>query len=209
MNEEKIWSYLRAKGLTDVAVAGIMGNLYAESGLQPNNLQNTYNSILGMTDQEYTTAVDNGSYKNFIYDQAGYGLAQWTFWSRKKELQNLASVQKKSIGDLYLQLDFLVDELKEFGLFDKLNAFSTVREASNLILFEYEKPFDTGTAVQNARSNWSQGYYDQYHNKPAASAPVQATGSCVLVAIKKLPSPDPTLQAHLEAEGFFTFTTGS
>lgn len=56
---------------------------YAESGLMPNNLQNTYNNKLGKTDAEYTAAVDNGSYGNFVKDSAGYGLAQWTYWSEK------------------------------------------------------------------------------------------------------------------------------
>jgi hypothetical protein len=53
-----------------------MGNLYAESGLRSNNLQNTYEKKLGMTDEQYTAAVDNGSYTNFVRDAAGYGLAQ-------------------------------------------------------------------------------------------------------------------------------------
>ena len=30
-NEEKIWNYLKAKGLPDCGIAGLMGNLYAES----------------------------------------------------------------------------------------------------------------------------------------------------------------------------------
>lgn len=68
-----------------------MGNLYAESGLMPNNLQNTYNNKLGKTDAEYTAAVDNGSYGNFVKDSAGYGLAQWTYWSRKQALLNHAN----------------------------------------------------------------------------------------------------------------------
>ena len=41
---------------------------------------------LKMTDTEYTSAVDDGRYKNFVKDGAGYGLAQWTFWSRKQNL---------------------------------------------------------------------------------------------------------------------------
>lgn len=41
-NEERIWNFLTCKGLNSFAVAGLMGNLYAESGLQPNNLQNSY-----------------------------------------------------------------------------------------------------------------------------------------------------------------------
>ena len=82
-NEEKIWNYLIGKGLSVYGAAGLMGNLYAESGLRPNNLQNSFEKKLGMTDAEYTKAVDNGTYTNFEKDGAGYGLAQWTFWTRK------------------------------------------------------------------------------------------------------------------------------
>jgi hypothetical protein len=35
-----------------------MGNLYAESGLKPTNLQNTYEKSLKYSDAEYTAAVD-------------------------------------------------------------------------------------------------------------------------------------------------------
>jgi hypothetical protein len=31
-----------------------MGNLYAESALNPKNLQNTYEKKLGLSDEEYT-----------------------------------------------------------------------------------------------------------------------------------------------------------
>ena len=99
-NEKTIWNFLTGKGLNAYAVAGIMGNLYAESGLMPNNLQNTYNNKLGKTDAEYTAAVDNGSYGNFVKDSAGYGLAQWTYWSRKQALLNHAKQAGVSIADL-------------------------------------------------------------------------------------------------------------
>ena len=165
MNETIIWNYLKGKGFTDYAVAGIMGNLYAESGLEPENLQNNFEAVLGMTDHQYTMAVDSYVYDNFVKDQAGYGLAQWTFWSRKKGLLNLARSQGKSIGDLNMQLDFLWSELQEFGLVGKLNSCNSVREASNIMLFEFEKPFDTGTVVQNARATWSQEFYNKYHGK--------------------------------------------
>lgn len=85
-NEEKIWNFLKAKGLNDCGIAGLMGNLYAESGLRPNNLQNTYERKLGYTDESYTAAVDSGEYTNFAKDSAGYGLAQWTYHTRKAAL---------------------------------------------------------------------------------------------------------------------------
>ena len=42
---EKIWNYLQSKGLNNFAIAGLMGNLYAESALNPKNLQQTYETI--------------------------------------------------------------------------------------------------------------------------------------------------------------------
>lgn len=56
--ERTIWNYFRCKGFSPAGVAGLMGNLYAESGLNPINLQNTYEKRLGLTDAEYTAAVD-------------------------------------------------------------------------------------------------------------------------------------------------------
>ena len=41
-NEEKIWNYLIEKGLSKAGAAGLMGNLNAESALNPKNLQNSY-----------------------------------------------------------------------------------------------------------------------------------------------------------------------
>ena len=40
--DEKIWKHLKNFNLSDYAIAGVMGNLYAESGLNPKNLQNSY-----------------------------------------------------------------------------------------------------------------------------------------------------------------------
>ena len=48
-NEQKIWNFFKSKGLNDYACAGILGNADAESGLKPNNLQDTYQRKLNMT----------------------------------------------------------------------------------------------------------------------------------------------------------------
>ena len=74
--EEKIWNFLKSQGLSDVGVSIIMGHGFAESGLKPDNLQNSYERKLGMADAEYTEMVDNGTYANFAHDKAGYGLFQ-------------------------------------------------------------------------------------------------------------------------------------
>lgn len=162
-NEQKIWNYLIGKGLSKAGAAGLMGNLYAESGLNPANLQNTYEKKLGYTDASYTTAVDNGSYGNFVRDSAGYGLAQWTYWSRKQNLLNFAKKAGKSIGDLEMQLDFLWGELQGYpAVLSALKTASTVKAASDSVLVNFERPADQSAAAKTRRAGYGQTYYDKY-----------------------------------------------
>lgn len=141
-----------------------MGNLFAESGLIPTNLQNSYESKLGMNDASYTAAVDNGSYTNFTHDSAGYGLAQWTYWSRKQGLFQLCKSRGKSIGDLSTQLDFLYQELTTSysQLLKILKATSSVEEASNLVVTQFERPADQSFDALKQRALYSQRYFNTY-----------------------------------------------
>lgn len=163
-NAKIIWNYFKAKGLSDCGIAGLMGNLYAESGLSPVNLQNSYEKKLGMTDSQYTQAVDNGSYSNFVKDSAGYGLAQWTYWSRKQGLLKLCRSRNKSIGDLNTQLDFLYQELSTSysQLLKILKTTSSVEEASNLIITQFERPADQSSTALQKRAAYSQQFFNSY-----------------------------------------------
>lgn len=163
--ERTIWNYFCCKGFSPAGVAGLMGNLYAESGLNPINLQNTYEKRLGLTDAEYTAAVDSGSYSNFVRDSAGYGLARWTYWSRKEAMLNYARKAGASIGDLMMQLDFMFQELKgHVAVFQVLRTARTVKEASDIVLTKYERPADMSNAVKVKRAGFGQAYYDAYAN---------------------------------------------
>ena len=160
---EQIWNYLIGAGYNKFGAAGLMGNLYAESGLNPANLQNTYEKKLGMTDEQYTAAVDAGTYGNFIKDSAGYGLAQWTYWSRKEALLNFVKAAKASIGDLETQLAFLVKEISGYtAVASALKNAKSVREASDVVLLQYERPADQSESVKQKRAAYGQGYYDQF-----------------------------------------------
>ena len=177
--DKVIWDTLKGKGLNDFAIAGIMGNLYAESALKPTNLQNTYEKSLGYTDDAYTAAVDNGSYTNFVRDSAGYGLAQWTYWSRKQNLLNYAKSVGKSIGDLGMQIEFLWTELQGYKkVMTVLNSAKSIKEASDIVLTEFERPANMGDSVKEKRASYGQQYYDKYASAtqvetPAEPAPVK------------------------------------
>lgn len=166
-DEKTIWDFLKSKGLNDYAVAGIMGNLYAESALRSNNLQNSYERSLGYTDDTYTTAVDNGGYTNFVRDSAGYGLAQWTYWSRKENLLKYAQSVNKSICDLNTQLEFLWKELQGYtSVMNVLKAAKSVKEASDAFMCKFENPADQSDSAKNKRASYGQKYYDKYAVKP-------------------------------------------
>ena len=162
-----IWNYFKSKGLNDFGIAGLMGNLYAESGFKSCNLQGTYEKKLGMTDAEYTAAVDNGTYDNFVKDQAGYGLAQWTYWSLKQDLYNYLKKQNKSIGDLEGQMEFLAYQLSTSykSIWTTLQNAKSILEASNAVLLKFERPADQSEAAQNKRAGYGQKYYDAYASK--------------------------------------------
>lgn len=166
-NEQLIWNYFKSHGLNDFGTAGLMGNLYAESGLNPKNLQQTYERKLGYSDDSYTDAVDHGIYTNFVKDSAGYGIAQWTFWSRKQALFSFAKSREKSIGDLNMQLDFLMKELREgyIGVLNTLCNATSVLEASNEVLFRFERPANQDESVQAKRCVFGQKYYDLFANR--------------------------------------------
>ena len=183
--EKAIWEYLAGKGLNAYAVAGLMGNLYAESGLNSCNLQNSYNKSLNMTDAQYTAAVDNGSYGNFVKDKAGYGLAQWTYHTRKQALFDYAKKAGASIGSLDMQLAFLWDELQGYkSVISTLKGAKSVRAASDAVLLGFEKPADQSEAVQKKRAGYGEAYYKKYAGGQQAAVPQEKPQAAAGVPFK-------------------------
>lgn len=172
-NAEKIWNFFKSKGFNDYGCAGMLANINAESALNPMNLQNNGNKTLGMTDEEFTAAVDNGTYSKdtFIHDGYGYGLVQHTYHTRKKALYEYVKNAGKSIGDLETQLLFIYKELTESykSLVTTLKTATSVLEASNAVLLKYERPADQSETVQKRRASYGQSYYDKYANKTTTS----------------------------------------
>lgn len=166
-HEATIWNFLVNKLGNEYGAAGMMGNLEAESGLYPNNLQNKYNESLGYTDNGYTQAVNNGSYSRsqFVNDRAGYGLAQWTHSSRKAGLYDaFKSGGYSSIDNIDLQLNYLWSELNSSfkGVLSVLKNADSIREASDKVLEDFENPYDQSTSVHNYRVSLCQKWYDKY-----------------------------------------------
>lgn len=141
-NAQIIYNLLRANGLTHEGAVGFLCNLDAESGLSPNNMENSYERVLGYNDNTYTAAVDKGTYTNFVDDSVGYGIAQWTYHTRKKGLLDYAKQLGVSISDLTMQVQYLIKELKsDFpAVWKVVTTTKSIQEASDIVLMKFENP---------------------------------------------------------------------
>ena len=155
MTVNEMYQRLRAAGMSHAGAVGLLGNIKAESNFSANNLQQTYEKKLGMSDKEYTSAVDSGKYskEKFTKDAAGYGLCQWTYKTRKANLYDFAKKQKKSIGDPQMQLDFLIQELKNSykAVYNKLCKTDSIDEAARYVMLKFEKPANVTESAQKGR----------------------------------------------------------
>lgn len=166
-NPEKMFNFLRQQGFTEAGSAAVVGNGYAESGCSPINLQNNGNRELNMTDEQYTAAVDNGTYTNFVNDKYGYGIFQWTYWSRKQNLLNYAKSKGVSIGDLEMHMNFLMQELNAGykPLLNILRTSNSVSECSNAFMLQFERPANQSVENQNKRISYGQEFYNKFCGK--------------------------------------------
>ncbi|MFI7065682.1 phage tail tip lysozyme [Kribbella sp. NPDC050124] len=146
---------VRRYGYPVNGAAGLVGNLIAESGVQPNRIEGS-NSATPMRARDFS-----GRIRDFTPDQVrtrsysrrtgprhpGIGLAQWTSRDRREGLfrhvyrgRQLGSA---ILTDLDAQVDYLVTELR--GSYRGVNAVLrspgvTLDQASDAVLLRFERP---------------------------------------------------------------------
>lgn len=160
-----ITDYMRSKGLTDEGIAGLLGNLYVESGIYPHNLQNNGNKALNVTDEEFTAMVDNGTYKDFVTDRYGYGICQWTSSGRKQGYLDYVHEKNVSIGDLQTQIEYLYKELA-LSYKNVLNVLvdvnSTISDCARIVMTKFERPKNQSEENQLKRVGYAEDFYNKY-----------------------------------------------
>lgn len=176
MSDRSIWDKLRAKGFSENATAAIMGNMQAESGLCSYRLQGDFSD--GWTKSiEYTANVDKGyiTREQFIYNGpngGGYGLCQWTFYSRKQGLYDLAESRGVSIGDEQTAVDWFYEEIQKSEYSKTWNALKgngTIYDMSTAMLRNFERPQDQSDSQAAYRANLAQAIYNKYAETPEPS----------------------------------------
>ncbi len=169
MSKKTIWEYLKAKGFSDVACAAIMGNMEAESNCVSCRLQGDFSAGYAKS-KEYTAKVDKGEVlrHDFVYrgpGGGGYGLCQWTYWSRKAGLYDLARKQGVSIGDEFIQVEWLVRELMQDEFRSVLNTLQnseSIRECSDAMMKQFLRPADQSEAACVQRAKFAREFYAEF-----------------------------------------------
>lgn len=163
--EEQIYRFLWEHIGNPIGVCALMGNLYVESHLNPGLLEDSKAKKMRITSEEYARKIDSGEIdcEKFSHDGAGYGLGQWTYWSRKKGLYEYAKKTGRSIKDLNMQLEYLWNEIQTYKTVVKAMLSATIlREVSDIIALKYEKPVHTEEKYLQNRANYGQKYYEKY-----------------------------------------------
>lgn len=161
MTELEIFKKCVVLGMTKAGAAGCTANILNESNGRPDNVENR----CPMSDEEYTKAVDDGSYKNFVHDAYGYGLCQWTFYSRKEALLKYAREHGVSIADPDMQFQFLARELREnyTYVWSILTTTSDPYEAGYVMCEKFERPAGGETSAKQ-RGQKAKEIYDRCKN---------------------------------------------
>ena len=156
MSARDIYAKLIAAGLTHEGTCGLMGNMQAESGMKSNIAQR---GMTALSDEEYTAAAAEWPVK-FIHDGVGYGLCQWTYWSRKQALFNFAQERGASVGNEEMQVEFCISELKNDypGLWALLCSVTDIYTAASEVCTVYERPAVNNITVRA-------GYANQFANR--------------------------------------------
>lgn len=196
MSTKTIYDQLRAVGMTAEGACGLMGNMQAESSMQANIAQR---GMTTLTDYGYTVAADMRTI-DFVHDSVGYGLCQWTYWSRKQGLLSFAAASGVSVGDEDMQVQFCVKELREDfpNVWIVLTGSHDLYECARIVCLQYERP-----AVNNVdeRYRFAQDFIAQL-----------AGGSDPDPAPDPQPQPSPipevdlalmVLQACMQRDGFW------
>lgn len=137
-NGERIYNYLRAQGLTPEQSAGVIGNLAAESNLDP------------------------GAFNPNDVGQPAGGIAQWR-GQRLDELKAYSANNNLDWRTLDAQLPFLMYELetKSYLGYGALLNSNSVEEATRVFEEKFERP---APGTFNRRYGYARDAYDRYAN---------------------------------------------
>lgn len=153
MSKQDLYSFFTKAGMTHAGTLGLLGNLQAESGCESCRLQGDFDMSRSRS-KAYAAKVDSGEMSVHIFarDAQGWGLAQFTYWSRKESLYYYCRGRGASIADETSQAAFIVKEMQEGypQLWKFLCSTDEMFTATKRVCEEYERP-----AINNVQARYA------------------------------------------------------
>ena len=155
-----IWKFLKYKGLSDAAIAGVLGNIQAECSFDP-------------TLYEASSKVP--------YRRKGYGLIQWTNYKgqeggRRDRLFKAAEEEGADPASLQFQLEYLwkesLDPNSSYGKDLKKAGFYDTNDPGDAAYYFHkyvEISADSKSGIQKNRVIPAENWYEEFHNSDAVS----------------------------------------
>lgn len=190
---EEVWNDMMNYIGNEYGVAGVLGNMQAESYVCPFIKQG--DTPPSQKSVDYTKSIDNGyvsesDFYNYKINGGGYGLCQWTWWTRKQALYRAwKNGHYDSISNLTLQTSFLWSELtgtvgyNDYATIgERLKNATSIMQASNIMLKEFENPKNQGTDVQQLRATYGEYYYQLMHGSQPPPEPEPPSGDDIAIS---------------------------
>ena len=157
MNEKVIWDFLMEKTRNSYGTAAIMGNLMAESSLNPLCATGKNRT------PDYALDADSGKV-DFVNDGVAFGLVQWCYKTRKEGLINYACTRGTSVGNLRTQLEYLVQEMSQHykTAWQAVTMATDIRSASDVVMLKYEKPAGTSEKAKQKRYEYGLKFFKEF-----------------------------------------------
>lgn len=150
-----VWNFLKYKGLSDAAAAGVLGNIQAECNFNASAIEKS-----------------NG---------VGYGLIQWSY-GRRDALEAAAKKAGVDPSNLQFQLEYLwkesLDPNTSYGKNLQSKGFyntSSPAEAASIFHDVVEKSADDATRIKNNRCAPAESWYNKFKGTDAGDVTGAAT----------------------------------
>ena len=192
-NAQIIYNLLLAAGVTRAGALGLLGNWMAESGLEPGRLQGDFSSGR-LQSIVYTADVTSGKINRsqFARDAKGYGLAQWTYYTRKEDLYDFWQSSGTALDDVGMQVKFALQELcseaEYSGVWATLRTTDDIWTAVDKVCRLYERPYYNNIDARYRYAKELEAELEQVESVLPAEEPESAP-------VETSSVPDPTLAA--------------
>ena len=142
--KQDIYNVFIQSGMTQEAALGTEANLQAESGLEANRVEGDFSSFRTLS-KSYVQRIKSNEIDRdgFARHGRGFGLAQWTYYTRRYALWDFWKQSGREIDDPVMQAQFVVAEMKK----DYRNLWTELCRQGNdlytctkLVCTEYERP---------------------------------------------------------------------